>query len=835
VRRRRRPPWRSILVTILVLAFLAWTGYECWLAGLAVRDRTWEATTNIRFTYDVSNALVQGNAALAAGRDLAHITDRKTPLTVWQSLMGMQELYENLIKRSGDPDNGQFGLDYPPGRLFIATMWSRWVQIHYPTNSDPVFTKSRQQIAVPMLWCNTVAAAIASVAMFLLVFVWARRDGTSRRQPGMSARQAARRVPLLKHWVKPDPSMPPSVDDFEPWWPCNGALSALVSGLGLAYCCKVAFGADDWPSGFNILSMALLLVILIISVRQLPRAHRAWTCGLIAALFIWFDPANLAVSHVWPQWDIWSVPFFLVAALLASVEWWMTAGIVLAVGVMFKGQLLLPGPVLILWPLFGGRIGPCLRALSGFIFGGAAILSPFLISQWPQVQWISMAATGTLVSGLLVLSLRLGGPVRPARQAAACIIAIAVGVAALFVPHWIDITGRSRMLLLVLAAATMVFGLGSLIVRYIIGADQRRIERLARRPDPFQVPPAPYALDVDFRRDDDPPVSNAGLIRVILSAILIAAVLGWANYYVHFIFPVLPPISFHDADGIVTSTIDAALVNRVAEAALLLMVIGVPWLLPRRALIPWFVATVGMIVWISAFGVTRPGATESGFNGDFGWYYVGFEYGTHKFPVMAMGGNTFSNLPTILSIRYGWQIHDVVFSFSLFGKNRDIEMKTLLVSMFFAGLILSAIGAAARSRKNDPRVLISLATPWVLFPIVLTQMSERYLLMSSCITAAAIAASTELTLVHIVIALVGGAMALHQCMVQGNAGQFPAGSSVWWLLTPSAHPEIGFLTTAWAVIFLVAAITPRRWRKPMVSRVPADVKPPINQSALSPA
>jgi len=35
-------------------------------------------------------------------------------------------------------------------------------------------------------------------------------------------------------------------------------------------------------------------------------------------------------------------------------------------------------------------------------------------------------------------------------------------------------------------------------------------------------------------------------------------------------------------------------------------------------------------------------------------------------------------------------------------------------------------------------------------------MSERYLLMSSCISAAVIAASTELTLLHIVIALIGG-------------------------------------------------------------------------------
>jgi len=88
--------------------------------------------------------------------------------------------------------------------------------------------------------------------------------------------------------------------------------------------------------------------------------------GLVAALFIWFDPSVIVDAHIWPQWDVWMLPPFFLAALLATVDWCFP-GIVLGVGVMFKGQLLMLGPVLALWPLLSGRYGALGRVVSGFV------------------------------------------------------------------------------------------------------------------------------------------------------------------------------------------------------------------------------------------------------------------------------------------------------------------------------------------------------------------------------------------------------------------------------------------------------------------------------------
>jgi hypothetical protein len=430
------------------------------------------------------------------------------------------------------------------------------------------------------------------------------------------------------------------------------------------------------------------------------------------------------------------------------------------------------------------------------------------------------------------------------RYLTASVVAIVVGIVAWLAPHWVPIFGIDLTLLRIYASLTVLLGLASIIIRYVLAVGRLRPPPAASAPDPARAnfvalnaraagllddatvnPTAPLAARVEpalqtlfappaaSRVEPPAAASNAptgGLTRFILSALLISAVLGWTVCFVHYLFPTLPALVIHNHDGTAWLTITGRNVTAIAQGALVLMLIAIPWLLPRRGLIPWFFMTFGVMVWISSFGQAAPGATQSGLNGDFGWYHVGFEYGTYKFPVMQMGGNTFSNLTSILSVRYGWQIGDIVFN--LDSMHHAVTMKELLVSIYLLGLLLSALGAAIHSRKNDPRVLIALAAPWVLFPIVLTQMSERYLLMSSCISAAVIAASTELTLLHIVIALVGGAMALQQAMT--HYGQTSAGSympSVSWLLT-NAHPDIGFLTTAIAAVFLCSALIPKRRR-----------------------
>ena len=105
-----------------------------------------------------------------------------------------------------------------------------------------------------------------------------------------------------------------------------------------------------------------MLVIFIAMVCQqgfVPLPHRGWACGLVAALLVWFDPVSLVNSHVWPQWDVWIVPFIIIAYLLASLDLWVGAGLMIGLGCMFKGQMLFacpdPDSVAALWAGESGR------------------------------------------------------------------------------------------------------------------------------------------------------------------------------------------------------------------------------------------------------------------------------------------------------------------------------------------------------------------------------------------------------------------------------------------------------------------------------------------------
>ena len=117
---------------------------------------------------------------------------------------------------------------------------------------------------------------------------------------------------------------------------------------------------------------------------QQPPPH---FCGvwraMVAALLIWFNPAVLVSGYIWATYDSWVLPFFLLAALLASLDWWFFSGVALAIGAMFKGQQLAVVSVFIVWPLIQGRVGAALRWCIGLLVGLAAIASPWLMTYLP--------------------------------------------------------------------------------------------------------------------------------------------------------------------------------------------------------------------------------------------------------------------------------------------------------------------------------------------------------------------------------------------------------------------------------------------------------------------
>src|SRR5215470_3005903 len=130
----------------------------------------------------------------------------------------------------------------------------------------------------------------------------------------------------------------------------------------------------------------------------LSREHRATICGLAAASVAWLEPSMILDAHGWPQWDVWILPFYLFAALAALKNRWFWCGCLLALGAMFKGQLLFVAPFFVLWPLWQKRWMSALRVLAGFTAIVALIVSPWLL-QSPEawIAFVTVAGISSLV------------------------------------------------------------------------------------------------------------------------------------------------------------------------------------------------------------------------------------------------------------------------------------------------------------------------------------------------------------------------------------------------------------------------------------------------------
>lgn len=123
-----------------------------------------------------------------------------------------------------------------------------------------------------------------------------------------------------------------------------------------------------------------------------------------AAVALWFNPAILLDAHVWPQWDVWCVPFYIWAMYAGSVGQWFWAGVLVALGAMLKGQILIIAPVLLIWAALGckwkGWISVLLAAL-GALTAGVIIGSIWLIPDAHAWMWVGPSMLIAAAIGLL--------------------------------------------------------------------------------------------------------------------------------------------------------------------------------------------------------------------------------------------------------------------------------------------------------------------------------------------------------------------------------------------------------------------------------------------------
>lgn len=195
---------------------------------------------------------------------------------------------------------------------------------------------------------------------------------------------------------------------------------------------------------------------------------------------------------------------------------------------------------------------------------------------------------------------------------------------------------------------------------------------------------------------------------------------------------------------------------------------------------PWWIRFAGASLVVATF------LSGSLFHGSFGWWLVPFAYSSHHFMLLAVG--TPNNLAAILEKRWHFQLLDPIYTFRKL--HATLTMRGLLICIYSVSLISCSFGLARHDLRNDRRVLIALATPWLLMFAFMPQMHERYLYWGAALTALAAGVSLGMTLLHVLITLLA-------CVAMGSwvaVGRSPALTQ----LLRGMYPD-----SAWAVILIV--------------------------------
>jgi hypothetical protein len=140
----------QILLAIAVLAVL--------LGGVLLRRSTWEETTHLRFQRDIVNGFHWGSQTVLLGRRLS---PGEKPDSWRAFARGYFALYDQV---RGDAYEGDYGLDYPPLRLLVMSIWAKEVRAKFPGAED-----GTPEYVQPLLHVNLLSEMITAVGIFLLV------------------------------------------------------------------------------------------------------------------------------------------------------------------------------------------------------------------------------------------------------------------------------------------------------------------------------------------------------------------------------------------------------------------------------------------------------------------------------------------------------------------------------------------------------------------------------------------------------------------------------------------------------------------------------------------
>jgi hypothetical protein len=497
--------------------------------------------------------------------------------------------------------------------------------------------------------------------------------------------------------------------------------------------------------------------------------------GLFAAAVLWFNPATALDGHGWPGDDVWVIPFFLLAAVAASVGWWFAAGIVLGVGAMLKGQLLGAVPVFAIWALISGPVGN--RS------GGAAHRQGLVGIAHRTLDFVA-----DLFSGATRL---VGGAV--------------VAVAVIASPWLLSSIPADR-----LAAA--------------------RVVQSQHGHEPWQSPPMSFAIARH---------ANVGVIVWVAGIAVLTAGVPWVRKwktnrpgwhgrvravvehpwfwpavggltaFVWTIWPWLPAMNRPQAwTGFVCA---------VAVAILVLVV------RPGRPLVkPVVIATAAALL-----------LCTSTFNASTAWWDCGVRFVGGANPAQFVNEQDKpDNVARLLTDDdFHWSpnnpdepvttLHRGQILHVWPRQDRVVGISESLRFVSEAGVLIAAIGLGVQARRRDARVLVALVTPWIWCYCFTPQVQERYLVFAAAVTCVCAGVSTGMTLLGMILSVIATLTVLHVMLISAGytatgifkrhlAVEFPSlfdkdGPNLR-SLADHAFPELAWAVILIALIYLYFAL-----------------------------
>ncbi len=283
---RAREFIRRVLVALLVATIL--------LAGLQLRRWIAENTRHVRYQHDIVNGFYWGSEVLAEARRLS---PDEASADSWTAFWhGYFALYDRVEDEAYEND---YGLDYPPLRLLVMSIWAKHVRNEFPEVDD-----GHPKLINPLLKINVVCELLSAVAIFLLVRFCVRRSSRITRSRFLGALPVKDRASICAlaaasvAWL--EPSMILDAHGWPQWdvWILPFYLFAALAALkNRWFCCGCLLAAGAMLKG-QLLFVAPFFVLWPLWQKRWTRVLRV-LAGFTAttALIVW--PWLLQTPAAW--------------------------------------------------------------------------------------------------------------------------------------------------------------------------------------------------------------------------------------------------------------------------------------------------------------------------------------------------------------------------------------------------------------------------------------------------------------------------------------------------------------------------------------------------------